>query len=142
MYKLRRFSSNRYLSSTPNQARRSRFLLQGNEQVPIPDDIYLLEGIDILIAEGVGVLIGNNAYTVQIIIVLVRNVGVGQLASTLPRMQDKQSANLVVTSSVVQRTVCVQRAMNPERSPPACQREGDSAMRMLEHLLELPGTAG
>ena len=56
-------------------------------------------------------------------------------------MPDKQSANLIATSSMVQRTSYVERVTDPELSLPACQRADTSAMWMLEHLLELPGTA-
>ena len=56
-------------------------------------------------------------------------------------MPDKQSANLIATSSMVQRTSYIERVMDPELSLPARQRADTSAMWMLERLLELPGTA-
>ena len=56
-------------------------------------------------------------------------------------MPDNQSANLIATNSIVQRASYIERIMDPELSLPACQRADTSAMRMLERLLELPGTA-
>ena len=56
-------------------------------------------------------------------------------------MPDKQSANLIATSSMVQRTSYIDRVMDPELSLTVCQRADTSAMRMLERFLELPGTA-
>ena len=114
--------------------------------VPTPEEIAFLGGIGVRIAEGgaakvVGVPIGNDAFAVYSALEIVRDGGAEQLARILPRMPDKQSANLIATSSMVQRTSYVQRVMDPEQSLPACQRADTSAMRTLERLLELPGTA-
>ena len=104
--------------------------------------------INVRIAQGgggvkeVGVPIGNDAFAVYSALEIVRDGGAEQLARILPRSApDEQSANLIATSSMVQRTSYVQRVMDPEQSLPACQRADTSAMRTLERLLELPGTA-
>ena len=56
-------------------------------------------------------------------------------------MPDKQPANLIATSLIVQRTSYIERVVDPELSQPACQRADTSATWMLERLLELPRTA-
>ena len=56
-------------------------------------------------------------------------------------MPDKQSANLIATSSMVKQTSYIERVMDPDLSLPACQWAGTSAMWMLERLFDLPGTA-
>ena len=89
----------------------------------------------------VGAPIGNEAFAVNSALEIVRDGGIEQLARILPRMPDKQSANLIVTSPMVHRTSYIERVMDPELSLPACQRADTSAMWMLERLLELPGTA-
>ena len=115
--------------------------------VPTPEEIAFLGGIGVRIAEGgaakvVGVPIGNDAFAVYSALEIVRDGGAEQLARILPRSApDEQSANLIATSSMVQQTSYVQRVMDPEQSLPACQRADTSAMRTLERLLELPGTA-
>ncbi|CAN0328772.1 unnamed protein product, partial [Scytosiphon promiscuus] len=114
--------------------------------VPTSEEIALLGGIGVRIAEGggvkvVGVPIGNDAFAVNSAVEIVRDGGAEQLARILPRMPDKQSANLIATSSMVQRTSYIERVMDPELSLPACQRADTSAMWMLERLLEIPGTA-
>ena len=114
--------------------------------VPTPEEISLLGGIGVRIAEGegvkvVGVPAGNDAFAMNSALEIVRDGGAEQLARILPRMPDKQSANLIATSSMVQRTSYIERVMDPELSLPACQRADTSAMWMLERLLELPGTA-
>ena len=86
--------------------------------------------------------IGNDAFALNSALEIVRDGGAEQLARILPRMPDKQSANLIATSSMVQRTSYMVRVVDPELSLPACQSEDTSAMWELERLLELPGTAG
>ena len=72
---------------------------------------------------------------------IVENGGAEQLARMLPRMPDKQSANLIATGSMVQRTAYIERVMDPEFSLPTCQKADKSAMWILENMLDLPGTA-
>ena len=77
--------------------------------VPMPEENALLEGIDAHIAERdgvtvVGVPIGTDAYAMESAMEIVKNVGAEQLARMLPHMPDKQSANLIATGSMVQRT--------------------------------------
>ena len=43
-------------------------------------------------------------------------------------MSDTQSANLIVTGSMVQRTAYVERVMDPKLSLPACQKADGDAM--------------
>ena len=85
--------------------------------------------------------IGNDAFAVNSALEIVRDGEAEQLARILPRMPDKASANLVATNSTAQRTSYIELVMDPELSLPACQQADTSAMWMLEHLLELPGTA-
>ena len=64
-----------------------------------------------------------------------------QLARMLPRMPDKKLADLIATGSMVQRTAYIERVMDPELSLPACQKEDNSTMWMLENLLDISGAA-
>ena len=70
---------------------------------------------------------------------IVQNGGEEQLARMLPRMPDKQAANLMATGSMVQRTSYIERVMDPELSLPACLKIDGNAMWMLEKLHDLPG---
>ena len=114
--------------------------------VPTPEEISLLGGIGVRIAEGegvkvVGVPAGNDAFAMNSALEIVRDGVAEQLARIIPRTPDKQSANHIATSSMVKRTSYIERVVDPELSLPACQRADTSAMRMLERLLELSGTA-
>ena len=80
--------------------------------VPALEEISLLEGIDVHIAERggakmVGVPIGTDAYAMDSAMEIVKNGGAEQLTRTMPRMPDKQSANLIATGSMVQRTAYI-----------------------------------
>ena len=59
----------------------------------------------------------------------------------LPRMADKQSANLIATDSMVHRTSYLERLMDPELSLAACRKAGGNALWILEKLLDLPRAA-
>ena len=77
--------------------------------VPTPEEISLLQGIDVRIAERggvkvIGVPIGTDEYAMDRAMEIVRNGGSVQLSRMLPRISDKQSANLIATGSMVQRT--------------------------------------
>ncbi|CAM9941134.1 unnamed protein product, partial [Laminaria digitata] len=122
--------------------------LAPKRHVPTPAEIALLAGFRVGIAdEGgikvVGVPVGTDKFAIESAIETVREGGVEQLARMLPRMPDKQAANLIATGSMVQRTAYAERVMDPKLSLPACRRADNDtgAMRMLENLLELPGTA-
>ena len=111
-------------------------------QVPTLDTIALLESVDVRIAERGGVKvvvvpIGTDAHAMESAMEVVKNGGAEQLARMLPHMPDEQSANLVATGSMVQRTTGIERVMDPELSLPACQKAGNSPMWMLESLLDL-----
>ena len=113
--------------------------------VPTLEEIALLGSDDVRIAERggvkvVGVPIGTDAYAMESAMEIVKNVGAEQLARMLPHMPDKQSANLIATGSMVQRTAYIERVMDPELSRPACRRANNSAMWTLENLLDLSGT--
>ena len=43
---------------------------------------------------------------------IVRSGGAKQLDRMLPRMPDKQSANVIATGPIVQRTFCLERVMD------------------------------
>ena len=85
---------------------------------------------------------GNDAIVVNNALGVIRDGGAEQLARILPRMPDKQSANLIATSSMVQLTSCIERVTDPELSLPACQWADISTMWMLERLLELSRDSG
>ena len=60
-----------------------------------PEEISLLQGIDVRIAEQggvkvVGVPIGTDVYAMDSVIEVVKNGGAEQLARMLPRMPNKQ----------------------------------------------------
>ena len=89
--------------------------------VPTPEQIALLEGIGVSIAERggvkvVGVPIGTDEYARESAMEIVRSGGAEQLARMLSRMPGKQSANLISTGSMVQRTSYLERVMDPELS--------------------------
>ena len=89
----------------------------------------------------VGVLDGTDEFAIKSAIRIVRDGGAEQLERMLPRMPDKQAANLIATGSmVVQQTAYIERMMGPTLSLPACRRANNGAMWMLENLLEFPGT--
>ena len=111
--------------------------------VPTPEQIDLLEGIGVRIAERggmkvVGVPVDTDEHAMESVMEIVRNGGAEQLARMLPRMPDKQAANLIATCSMVQRTANIERVMDPELSLPECLRADGNAMWMLEKLLDLP----
>ena len=114
--------------------------------VPTPEQIALLEGISVSIAERggvkvVGVPIGTDEYVRESAMEVVRNGRAEQLARLLSRMPDKQSANLIVTGSMVQRISYLERVMGPELSLAECKKADDSALWMLEKIFDLPGAA-
>ena len=93
--------------------------------VPTLEEIVLLESVDVLIAERggvkvIGVPIGTDAYAMESAMEVVKNGGAEQLARMLPHMLDKQSANLIATGSMVQRTAYIDRVMDPVLSRLAC----------------------
>ena len=59
----------------------------------------------------------------------------------LPRVPDKQAANLIATGFMVQRTAYVKRVVDPNLPLPACRRADNGAMWMIENIFKLPGTA-
>ena len=114
--------------------------------VPTPEQIVLLEGIGVSIAERggvkvVGVPIGTDEHARESAMEIVRNGGAEQLARMLSRMPDKQSANLIAIGSMVQRTSYLERVMDPKLSLAACKKADGNVLWMLEKLLDLPGAA-
>ena len=63
------------------------------------------------------------------------------LARMLWRMPGKQSANLIATGSMMQRTSLLEHVKDPELSLAARQKEDGNALWLLEKLLDLPGAA-
>ena len=55
----------------------------------------------------VGVPIGTDAYAMDSVMDIVENGGAEQLSRMLPHMPDKQSANLMATGSMVERTTYI-----------------------------------
>ena len=108
--------------------------------VPTPEEIWLLSGVGARIAdEGgikvVGVPVGSDEFAIESAIGIARDGGAEQLARMLPRMPDKQAANLIATGSMVQRTAYVERVMDSKLSLPTCRRADNGAMWTLENLL-------
>eukprot|EP00904_Undaria_pinnatifida_P013228 jgi/Undpi1/9035/HiC_scaffold_26.g11495.m1 len=104
------------------------------------------EGTGVSIAERggvkvVGVPIGTDEYVRESAMEIVRNGAAEQLARMMSRMPDKQSANLIATGSMVQRTSYLERVMDPELSLAACKKADGNALWMLEKLLDLPDVA-
>ena len=89
-----------------------------------------------------GVPIGTDEYARESAMEVVRNGGSEQLARMLSRMPEKQSASLIATGSMVQRTSYLKRVMDPELSLAACKKADGNSLWMLEKLLDFPGTAG
>ena len=89
----------------------------------------------------VGVPVGTDEYARESAMEIVRNGAAEQLAPMLSRMPEKQSASLIATGSMVQRTSYLERVMDPELSLAACQKADGNALWMLEKLLDLPGAA-
>ena len=77
-------------------------------------------------------LIGNDACVVNSAVEIVRDERAQQLVRILPRMPGKQSANLMATSPMMQRTSYIERVMDPKLSLPACQQADTGAIWMLE----------
>ena len=107
--------------------------LAPNGHVPPLEEISLSIGDGVCIAdEGgikvVGVPVGTDEFAIESAIGIVRDVGAEQLARMLPRMPDKQAANLIATVSMVQRTAYVDRVMDPKLSLPACRRADNGTM--------------
>lgn len=90
--------------------------------------------------KGIGFPIGTDAYAMVSAMEIVKQGGAEPLARTLPRVSYKQSANLIATGPMVQRTAYIERVMDPELAPPARQKADSSAMWILENLLDLPLT--
>ena len=107
--------------------------LPSKGHVPTPEQITLLEGIGVSIDERggvkvVGVPIGTDEYARESAMEIVRNGGVEQLARMLSRMLDKQSANLIATGSMIQRTSYLERVMDPELLLAACKKSDGNAL--------------
>ena len=112
--------------------------------VPTPEQIAVLEGIGVGIAERggvkvVGVPIGTDEYARESAMEIVRHGGAEQLAWMLSRMPNKQSANLIATGSVVQRTSYLERVMDPELLLAACKKADGNALWMLGEISRSPG---
>ena len=114
--------------------------------VPTPEQIALLEGIGVSIAERggfkvVGVPMGTDEYARDSAMEIVRNEGAEQLARMLSRMPDKQPAYLIATGFMIQRTSYLECVMDPELSLAACKKADGNALWTLEKLLDLAGAA-
>ena len=85
---------------------RKTVALHAKGHAPTPEQIALVKGISVSIAERrgvkvVGVPIGTDEYARESSMEIVRNGGAEQLSRMLSRMPDKQSANLIATGSMV-----------------------------------------
>ena len=74
-----------------------------------------------------GVPVGTDEYAVESALETVQNEGAEQLARMLPRMPDKQAANLIAAGSMVQRTAYIERVIDPALFPrmPKSRRQRD-----------------
>ena len=73
--------------------------------VPTPEDISLLAGVGIRIADEGGIKVVrapvvSDEFAIERAIGIVRDGGAEQPARMLPRLPDKQAANLIATGSV------------------------------------------
>ena len=101
--------------------------------VPTPEEISLLAGVGVRIAdEGgvkvVGVPVGSDKFAIESAMGVGSDGGTEQLARMQPRMPDKREANLIATDSMVQRTVYVERVMDPKLFLSASRRADNGAM--------------
>ena len=111
---------------------RKTFALPPKGHVPTPKQISLLEGIGFSIAgrggaKVVGVPVDKDEYARESAMGIVRNGGAEQLARLLSRVSGKQSAYLIATGFMVQRTSYLERVMDPELSLAACQKADGNA---------------
>ena len=81
------------------------------------------------------------AYAMESAMEIVKNGTVEQLARMLLRMPDKPSANLIATGSMVQRTAYIEQMVDPVLSLPTYQKTDNSAMWILDNLLDPSGIA-
>ena len=90
----------------------------------------------------VGVPIDNDEYVLERARGIVKEGGTDHLASCLANKPDKQSAILIITESVGQRTGYLQRALDTQLSLEARRRADNRAQQWeYEKILELPGAA-
>ena len=130
---LQRELSNIGIATNPSET----VALPPKGHVPASEQIALLEGVSVRIAERGGVKVvrvpvGTDKGAMESAMEIVQSGGAEQLARMLPRMPDKQAAHLIATGSMVQRTAYVERVMDPEPSLSACLKEDGNAMWMLE----------
>ena len=109
---LQRELSNIGIAITPSKT----VALPPKGHAPTPEQIALLEGIGVGIAERggvkvVGVPVGTDECARESAMEIVRNGEAEQLARMLSRMPNKQSANLIATGSMVQRAPYLERVM-------------------------------
>ena len=103
-------------------------VLPPNGHVPArPQVSHFWGGIGVRVAEEggekvVGLPISNDAFICgsQRLGDSPRDGAADQLARNLPRMPDKQSADLIATRSLVQRASYIQRDIDPDRSCDYC----------------------
>lgn len=80
----------------------------------------------------VGVPIGSDAYVKECAIKVIRDRGAEKLARMLPRMSDRHVAFLIISSSLTERSVYIERGIDSELTKDACQRLDNMVMWILE----------
>ena len=77
--------------------------LTPKKHVPTPEDISLLAGVGVRIADEGGIKVvgvpGSDEFAIESAMGIVRDGGAEHLVRMLPRLPDKQAANLIATNS-------------------------------------------
>ncbi|CAN0508788.1 unnamed protein product, partial [Scytosiphon promiscuus] len=96
----------------------------------------LLEGVGLTVAgEGitvVGVPIGTDDYVKEFAMKVIAEGGADKLARILPRMSDRQVANLITSLSLIQRSAYIERGIDPALTKEACERLDNMVQWALE----------
>ncbi|CAN0344777.1 unnamed protein product, partial [Scytosiphon promiscuus] len=106
----------------------------------------LLEGVGLTVAgEGitvVGVPIGTDDYVKEFAMRVIAEGGADKLARILPRMSDRQVANLITSLSLIQRSAYIERGIDPALTKEACERLDNMVQWALETGMGIEGTEG
>ncbi|CAN0425517.1 unnamed protein product, partial [Scytosiphon promiscuus] len=106
----------------------------------------LLEGVGLTVAgEGitvVGVPIGTDDYVKEFAMKVIAEGGADKLARILPRMSDRQVANLITSLSLIQRSAYIERGIDPALTKEACERLDNMVQWALETGMGIEGTEG
>ena len=106
----------------------------------------LLDGVGLTVAgEGitvVGVPIGTDEYIKEFAMKVITDGGADKLAKMVPRMPDRQVANLITSLSLIQRSAYIERGIDPTLTKEACERLDNMVQWALERGMGIEGTEG